>query len=95
MLMDGTAAARRIVEKATADAAALTAEGVVPCLATVLVGADPASVTYVRMKQNRSAKAGIGSWHVELPENITTATLVPVLPGINRLVAGAGSKAWH
>ncbi|GAA2013920.1 bifunctional methylenetetrahydrofolate dehydrogenase/methenyltetrahydrofolate cyclohydrolase FolD [Catenulispora yoronensis] len=80
VLMDGTAVARRIVEQATADAAALKAvTGVTPCLATVLVGADPASVTYVRMKQSRSAKAGIDSRHVELPESATTAELVAVL----------------
>ncbi|MBS2531456.1 bifunctional 5,10-methylenetetrahydrofolate dehydrogenase/5,10-methenyltetrahydrofolate cyclohydrolase [Catenulispora sp. NF23] len=83
-LLDGTAVAARIVEKVTADAAALTAGGVTPCLATVLVGADPASVTYVRMKQNRSAKAGIGSWHVELPANITTATLVAALTELSQ-----------
>jgi methylenetetrahydrofolate dehydrogenase (NADP+)/methenyltetrahydrofolate cyclohydrolase len=84
VLMDGTAVARRIVEKAAADAATLTAHGVTPCLATVLVGSDPASVTYVRMKQNRSAKAGIGSWHVELPDTITTATLVAALTELSQ-----------
>ncbi|GAA1976991.1 bifunctional 5,10-methylenetetrahydrofolate dehydrogenase/5,10-methenyltetrahydrofolate cyclohydrolase [Catenulispora subtropica] len=85
LLMDGTAVARRIVEQAAADAAALKAQaGVTPCLATVLVGSDPASVTYVRMKQNRSAKAGIGSRHVELPETATTAELVATLTGLSQ-----------
>ncbi|NUP49099.1 MAG: bifunctional 5,10-methylenetetrahydrofolate dehydrogenase/5,10-methenyltetrahydrofolate cyclohydrolase [Catenulispora sp.] len=85
VLMDGTAVSRRIVEQAAADAAALTAEtGVTPCLATVLVGADPASVTYVRMKQNRSAKAGIRSRHVELPETATTADLVATLTALSQ-----------
>ncbi|ACU76875.1 Methylenetetrahydrofolate dehydrogenase (NADP(+)) [Catenulispora acidiphila DSM 44928] len=84
MLMDGTAAAKRIVDQAAADTAALKADGVTPCLATVLVGSDPASVTYVRMKQNRSAKAGIGSWHVELPEAITTRTLVAALTELSQ-----------
>ncbi|HEY1484517.1 MAG TPA: bifunctional 5,10-methylenetetrahydrofolate dehydrogenase/5,10-methenyltetrahydrofolate cyclohydrolase [Micromonosporaceae bacterium] len=82
--MDGTAAAKRIVDQAAADTAALKADGVTPCLATVLVGSDPASVTYVRMKQNRSAKAGIGSWHVELPEAITTRTLVAALTELSQ-----------
>lgn len=85
VLMDGTAVSRRIVEQAAADAAALTAEtGVTPCLATVLVGSDPASVTYVRMKQNRSAKAGIRSRHVELPETATTADLVATLTALSQ-----------
>ncbi|NUR64081.1 MAG: bifunctional 5,10-methylenetetrahydrofolate dehydrogenase/5,10-methenyltetrahydrofolate cyclohydrolase [Catenulispora sp.] len=85
MLMDGTAVAHRILEQAVADAAALTAAtGVTPTLATVLVGSDPASVTYVRMKQNRSAKAGIGSRHVELPETATTAELVTTLTELSQ-----------
>ncbi|MEU2423338.1 bifunctional 5,10-methylenetetrahydrofolate dehydrogenase/5,10-methenyltetrahydrofolate cyclohydrolase [Streptomyces sp. NPDC007851] len=79
-LMDGTAVARRIVEETARRAADLTARtGVTPCLATVLVGEDPASVTYVRMKQNRSRKAGIASRHVALPATTTTAELVGVL----------------
>jgi methylenetetrahydrofolate dehydrogenase (NADP+) / methenyltetrahydrofolate cyclohydrolase len=85
VLMDGTATARRIVEQAAAAAAALKADtGVTPCLATVLVGSDPASVTYVRMKQNRSAKAGIASRHVELPETATTADLVAALTALSQ-----------
>ena len=84
-LMDGTAVAARIVEQVTADAAALLAQtGVTPCLATVLVGADPASVTYVRMKQNRSAKAGIGFWHVELSDTVTTATVVAAITELSQ-----------
>ena len=79
-LMDGTALARRIVEDTAKKAADLTRRtGTAPCLATVLVGADPASVTYVRMKQNRSRKAGIESRHVELPATTTTAELVGTL----------------
>ncbi|MBE8475118.1 bifunctional 5,10-methylenetetrahydrofolate dehydrogenase/5,10-methenyltetrahydrofolate cyclohydrolase [Streptomyces justiciae] len=79
-LMDGTALARRIVENTAQRAADLTERtGTTPCLATVLVGADPASVTYVRMKQNRSRKAGIASRHVELPAATTTEELVDTL----------------
>ncbi|WDO04407.1 bifunctional 5,10-methylenetetrahydrofolate dehydrogenase/5,10-methenyltetrahydrofolate cyclohydrolase [Streptomyces murinus] len=79
-LMDGTALARRIVEDTARRAAELTARtGVVPCLATVLVGEDPASVTYVRMKQNRCRRAGITSRHVALPASTSTAELVGTL----------------
>jgi methylenetetrahydrofolate dehydrogenase (NADP+)/methenyltetrahydrofolate cyclohydrolase len=96
MLMDGTAVARRIVEQAAADAAAVTAAtGVTPCLATVLVGSDPASVTYVRMKQNRSAKAGIASRHVALPETATTAELVATLTELSRDPAVHGILLQH
>ncbi|MEV5528394.1 bifunctional 5,10-methylenetetrahydrofolate dehydrogenase/5,10-methenyltetrahydrofolate cyclohydrolase [Streptomyces prunicolor] len=83
-LMDGTALARRIVEDTAKKAADLTERtGTAPCLATVLVGADPASVTYVRMKQNRSRKAGIESRHVELPAATTTAELVATLDALS------------
>ncbi|MCX5254145.1 bifunctional 5,10-methylenetetrahydrofolate dehydrogenase/5,10-methenyltetrahydrofolate cyclohydrolase [Streptomyces canus] len=79
-LMDGTALAGRIVEETAKRAADLTGRtGRAPCLATVLVGEDPASVTYVRMKRNRCRKAGIESRHVELPADTTTEQLVGTL----------------
>ncbi|QIY75420.1 bifunctional 5,10-methylenetetrahydrofolate dehydrogenase/5,10-methenyltetrahydrofolate cyclohydrolase [Streptomyces sp. RLB1-33] len=79
-LMDGAGLARRIVQETAKRAAELTGRtGMAPCLATVLVGEDPASVTYVRMKQNRSRKAGIESRHVALPADTTTAELVDTL----------------
>ena len=79
-LMDGTGLARRIVDETAKRAADLTERtGVAPCLATVLVGEDPASVTYVRMKQNRSRKAGIESRHVALSAGTTTDELIGTL----------------
>ncbi|MFF2020806.1 bifunctional 5,10-methylenetetrahydrofolate dehydrogenase/5,10-methenyltetrahydrofolate cyclohydrolase [Streptomyces sp. NPDC058171] len=82
--MDGTGLARRLVDETAARAAALTRRtGTVPCLATVLVGDDPASVTYVRMKQNRSAKAGVLSRHVGLPADTSTAELVDTLTALS------------
>ncbi|GAA2648252.1 hypothetical protein GCM10010307_55420 [Streptomyces vastus] len=48
--MDGTGLARRIIEETAARAAQISRRAsVAPCLAAVLVGEDPASVTYVRM----------------------------------------------
>ncbi|WP_046733409.1 bifunctional 5,10-methylenetetrahydrofolate dehydrogenase/5,10-methenyltetrahydrofolate cyclohydrolase [Streptomyces humi] len=95
-LMDGTAVARRIVEETARRAAGLTARtGVTPCLATVLVGEDPASVTYVRMKQNRSRKAGIASRHVALPATTTTAELVGVLRELSADPAVHGILLQH
>ncbi|WP_329267550.1 bifunctional 5,10-methylenetetrahydrofolate dehydrogenase/5,10-methenyltetrahydrofolate cyclohydrolase [Streptomyces sp. NBC_01451] len=83
-LMDGTGLARRIVEDASKRAADLTVRtGARPCLATVLVGADPASVTYVRMKQNRCRRAGIESRRVELPAATTTGELVGTLRALS------------
>ncbi|HET6988155.1 MAG TPA: tetrahydrofolate dehydrogenase/cyclohydrolase catalytic domain-containing protein [Kribbella sp.] len=79
-LMTGTDLAAEIVAQAAARAKALQEKtGVQPCLATVLVGDDPASATYVRMKQNRSKKAGIASRSVVLPTETTTEELVAEL----------------
>lgn len=95
-LMDGTALARRIVEDTARRAADLTARtGVVPCLATVLVGEDPASVTYVRMKQNRCRKAGITSRHVALPASTSTAELVGTLRELSADPAVHGILLQH
>ena len=76
-LMDGTALAARVLAAAADGAAALTrATGTAPCLATVLVGDDPASATYVKMKQNRCAQAGIRSRRLALPATAGTAEVV-------------------
>ncbi|MFH9224197.1 bifunctional 5,10-methylenetetrahydrofolate dehydrogenase/5,10-methenyltetrahydrofolate cyclohydrolase [Streptomyces lydicus] len=83
-LMDGSVLARRMVEQAAERAALLTRRtGRTPCLATVLVGDDPASVTYVRMKRSRCEKAGIRSRHVALPAATTTAELVDTLTALS------------
>ncbi|MFE0524676.1 bifunctional 5,10-methylenetetrahydrofolate dehydrogenase/5,10-methenyltetrahydrofolate cyclohydrolase [Streptomyces sp. NPDC058954] len=95
-LMDGTALARRIVEDTAKRAADLTERtGVAPCLATVLVGEDPASVTYVRMKQNRCRKAGIESRHVALPAATTTGELVATLRALSDDPAVHGILLQH
>ncbi|WP_405722119.1 bifunctional 5,10-methylenetetrahydrofolate dehydrogenase/5,10-methenyltetrahydrofolate cyclohydrolase [Streptomyces sp. NBC_00046] len=83
-LMDGTGLAKRIVEEAAAKAAEISRRtGTSPCLATVLVGEDPASVTYVRMKRARCAKAGIESRYIGLSAATTTAELIGTLAGLS------------
>lgn len=79
-LMEGTELAREILSRSAARAGELeAATGVRPCLATVIVGDDPASVMYVRMKENRSRRAGIDSRHVGLPAASTTSELVSMI----------------
>ncbi|MFF3544038.1 bifunctional 5,10-methylenetetrahydrofolate dehydrogenase/5,10-methenyltetrahydrofolate cyclohydrolase [Streptomyces platensis] len=95
-LMDGSALARSLVEQAARRAADLTERtGTAPCLATVLVGDDPASVTYVRMKRNRCAKAGILSRHVALPAATTTAELVDTITALSNDPAVHGILLQH
>ncbi|MFG2951807.1 bifunctional 5,10-methylenetetrahydrofolate dehydrogenase/5,10-methenyltetrahydrofolate cyclohydrolase [Streptomyces adustus] len=83
-LMGGTDLARRMTETSAAAAEDIRRRtGVSPCLATVLVGEDPASVTYVRMKQARCAKAGIHSRHVALPASVSTSGLVEAVTALS------------
>ncbi|CAM3614378.1 bifunctional 5,10-methylenetetrahydrofolate dehydrogenase/5,10-methenyltetrahydrofolate cyclohydrolase [Kibdelosporangium persicum] len=84
-LMSGTDVAREITEQTTKRAHEFEQRtGRKPCLAAVLVGEDPASVTYVKMKRNRSAKAGIESRFVHLPAETTTEQLVAEITKLSR-----------
>lgn len=67
-IIDGEALASKIREKVKADVEEMVkTHGFAPGLATVLVGDNPASQQYVRMKQNRSKKVGIVSFGHTLP----------------------------
>ncbi|HZM84114.1 MAG TPA: bifunctional 5,10-methylenetetrahydrofolate dehydrogenase/5,10-methenyltetrahydrofolate cyclohydrolase [Candidatus Limnocylindrales bacterium] len=76
ILLSGTQLSQDLLANATDIAAGLPQK---PCLATVLVGEDPASATYVRMKRNRAAAAGIDAHLVHLPAATTTAELVATI----------------
>ena len=83
-IIDGTA----IAEKVRADVAKEVADRVaagfpVPGLATVLVGDNPASHQYVRMKQKNCEKVGIKSFGHILPADISQADLEAVVAGLN------------
>ncbi len=76
-LMDGRKVAETVLAGAAIKVKRLQeARQITPCLATVLVGADPASATYVRMKRKRCADVGMTSLPIELPADTSTAALV-------------------
>lgn len=54
-----------------------------PVLATILVGDDPASATYVQMKVNACARVGMGSRSVTLPETTSTEALLATISALN------------
>ncbi|MFW9799623.1 MAG: bifunctional 5,10-methylenetetrahydrofolate dehydrogenase/5,10-methenyltetrahydrofolate cyclohydrolase [Candidatus Thorarchaeota archaeon] len=58
--------------------------GLAPKLATVIVGEDPGSEMYVRMKHKASNKAGILSEHYDLPENTSQQELLDLLAKLNQ-----------
>ncbi len=83
-LIDGKAIAKEIQEELTREVAELKEKhGVVPGLATVLVGDNPASQTYVRMKQKRCAEVGIRSVGHELPGDATQEEVEALVRELN------------
>lgn len=76
-ILDGKATSKKVMERSRARVARTVEKtGRQPCLATVLVGQDPASATYVRMKRKRCEEVGMKSLSVELPAETTTEQLV-------------------
>ena len=69
MIIDGKAVSEKILEKVSKEVAE---SGLKPCLATVIVGDDPASQMYVRMKHKACDRVGIKSVGVVLPGTSTT-----------------------
>ena len=59
-------------------------DGIKPTLATILVGNDPASETYVKMKRNTCSRVGMESIAVELPENTSTEELLNTIQKLNK-----------
>ena len=81
-ILDGKALAQFVEEDIKASVSKLKENGITPTLATILVGVDPASATYVKMKQNACARLGMDSIAVELSKDTTTEDL---LESINKL----------
>lgn len=83
-LLDGTAVSRKIFESVSERAADFAAaQGRPACLATVLIGDDPASQTYVRMKQRRAGQLGLGSRRIQLPAETTTEEAVAAVRALS------------
>jgi len=68
------------IEKEVRD---LISKGIKPTLATILVGSDPASETYVKMKRNTCKRVGMDSIAIELPENTSTDELLKTIKKLN------------
>jgi 5,10-methylene-tetrahydrofolate dehydrogenase/methenyl tetrahydrofolate cyclohydrolase len=84
IILDGTAIAKRIQGEVAEAVAKMKAEhGVTPGLAAVLVGENPASQMYVKMKRNRCAEVGIESFGYELPANSTQAEVEDLVRKLN------------
>ena len=83
-ILDGRAVAKHIEAEIRERIEQELASGAVrPVLATIIVGENPSSVTYVRMKGNACKRVGIEPRKVELPENTTTEELLSVIDSLN------------
>lgn len=79
-LIDGKAVAAAIRERVREEAAGLATP---PGLATILVGDDPASEVYVRMKREDSAEVGIESFHHEPGGDVSQEALAALIQSLN------------
>ena len=83
IILDGNKLAKISEESIKQRVGVLSEKGIRPTLATVLVGNDPASETYVKMKRNTCARVGMKSIAVELPETTTTEELLDKIQELN------------
>jgi methylenetetrahydrofolate dehydrogenase (NADP+)/methenyltetrahydrofolate cyclohydrolase len=82
-IIDGKAIGKAVRAEVATEVARLTEQGIVPGLTVVLVGEDPASQVYVRMKGRACDEAGMKSGTVRLPTTVTEAELLDTIDQLN------------
>ena len=84
MILDGKALAKSVEQELQVRVQRIKDKtGTVPVLATIIVGDDPASVTYVRMKGNACNRVGIRPLKIEMPEESTTDDVIRQIQALN------------
>ena len=83
-IIDGKALAGEVEAETFQRAKKLAEKGIVPGLATVLVGENPASQMYIRLKHSACSRAGIRSENVLLPENSTEEEIIAKIQQLNQ-----------
>ncbi|MBG9782832.1 bifunctional 5,10-methylenetetrahydrofolate dehydrogenase/5,10-methenyltetrahydrofolate cyclohydrolase [Shouchella lehensis] len=95
LLLDGVEVSNRIKADLAKRVTALNEKGITPSLATILVGEDPSSATYVRMKGNACRKLGMESKKIEMPTETTTEELLATIQQLNEDHAVHGILLQH
>ena len=95
ILLDGKELSRISEESIKKKVQKFSSQNIKPTLATILVGNDPASETYVKMKRNTCARVGMESIAVELSENTTTEELLEKIRSLNNDVNVHGILLQH
>ena len=84
VIIDGKAVAAEVKADVAEKVRKLNEKGVEPCLAVVLVGNNPASVSYVTGKRKALAEAGMVDRSIELPESISEGELLSEIDRLNK-----------
>ena len=82
-ILDGKKLASDSEKEILESVSALKEKGIIPTLATILVGDDPASETYVRMKQETCKRVGMESLAINLPKETSTEELLLKIDELN------------
>ena len=82
-ILDGKKLASESEKEILESVSALKEKGIIPTLATILVGDDPASETYVRMKQETCKRVGMESLAINLPKETSTEELLLKIDELN------------
>ena len=83
IILDGKTLAQISEKDIKKQVSQLKEKGITPTLATILVGVDPASATYVKMKQNACSRLGMDSIAIELSNETTTEELLEAINKLN------------
>lgn len=84
VIIDGKAIAQNVRKEVAEQVKELNAKGISPCLAVILVGNNPASVSYVTGKQKALAEAGMTDKSVHLPEDTSEEELIELIERLNK-----------
>ena len=82
-IIDGFSIAQQVRKQAADEAAKLTKKGITPCLAVVLVGENPASVSYVTAKEKALEEAGMKGKDIRLPQDTSELALLQLIQELN------------
>ena len=83
VIIDGKQIAADVRAEVAAKVSELKGKGIVPCLAVILVGENPASVSYVTGKRKALAEVGMDDRSIQLPESTSEADLLKLIAELN------------
>ena len=84
VIIDGKQIAADVRADVAKKVAELNKKGIQPCLAVILVGENPASVSYVTGKRKALAEVGMVDRSIEVPESTTEEELLKIIDGLNK-----------